>query len=134
MNPNDGRVVSNFIVQALRNNDITVYGDGSQTRSFQYIDDLLSAMTKMMATDDNLTGPINIGNPEEFTIRELAEKIIDLTGSKSKIIYKPLPKDDPVRRKPDIRLAMEKLSWQPSTPLDEGLKKTIAYFDELLKS
>ncbi|MBQ5403851.1 MAG: SDR family oxidoreductase [Bacteroidales bacterium] len=134
MNPNDGRVVSNFIVQALKNNDITVYGDGSQTRSFQYIDDLLSAMTKMMATDDNLTGPINIGNPEEFTIRELAEKIIDLTGSKSKIIYKPLPKDDPVRRKPDIRLAMEKLSWQPSTPLDEGLKKTIAYFDELLKS
>ncbi|MBR6277713.1 MAG: SDR family oxidoreductase [Bacteroidales bacterium] len=134
MNPNDGRVVSNFIVQALKNNDITVYGDGSQTRSFQYIDDLLSAMTKMMATNDNLTGPINIGNPEEFTIRELAEKIIDLTGSKSKIIYKPLPKDDPVRRKPDIRLAMEKLSWQPSTPLDEGLKKTIAYFDELLKS
>ncbi len=134
MNPNDGRVVSNFIVQALKNNDITVYGDGSQTRSFQYIDDLLSAMIKMMATDDNLTGPINIGNPEEFTIRELAEKIIDLTGSKSKIIYKPLPKDDPVRRKPDIRLAMEKLSWQPSTPLDEGLKKTIAYFDELLKS
>lgn len=134
MNPNDGRVVSNFIVQALKNNDITVYGDGSQTRSFQYIDDLLSAMIKMMATDDNLTGPINIGNPEEFTIKELAEKIIDLTGSKSKIIYKPLPKDDPVRRKPDIRLAMEKLSWQPSTPLDEGLKKTIAYFDELLKS
>lgn len=134
MNPNDGRVVSNFIVQALRNNDITVYGDGTQTRSFQYIDDLLSAMTKMMATNDNLTGPINIGNPEEFTIRELAEKIIDLTGSKSKIIYKPLPKDDPVRRKPDIRLAKEKLSWQPLTPLDEGLKKTITYFDELLKS
>ncbi|MBQ3689728.1 MAG: SDR family oxidoreductase [Bacteroidales bacterium] len=134
MNPNDGRVVSNFIVQALRNNDITVYGDGTQTRSFQYIDDLLSAMTKMMATNDNLTGPINIGNPEEFTIKELAEKIIDLTGSKSKIIYKPLPKDDPVRRKPDIRLAMEKLSWQPLTPLDEGLKKTITYFDELLKS
>lgn len=134
MNPNDGRVVSNFIVQALKNNDITVYGDGTQTRSFQYIDDLLSAMTKMMATNDNLTGPINIGNPEEFTIKELAEKIIDLTGSKSKIIYKPLPKDDPVRRKPDIRLAMEKLSWQPLTPLDEGLKKTITYFDELLKS
>ncbi|MBQ3655993.1 MAG: SDR family oxidoreductase [Bacteroidales bacterium] len=133
MNPNDGRVVSNFIVQALKNSDITVYGDGSQTRSFQYIDDLLSAMTKMMATDDDFTGPVNIGNPEEFTIKELAEKIIDLTGSKSKIIYKPLPKDDPVRRKPDIRLAKEKLSWQPTTPLDEGLKKTIAYFEELLK-
>lgn len=134
MNPYDGRVVSNFIVQALTNSDITIYGDGSQTRSFQYIDDLICAMQKMMATDDEFLGPVNIGNPEEVTVKELAEKIIDLTGSKSKIIYKPLPEDDPVRRRPNISLAKEKLSWQPEVGIEEGLKKTIVYFEELLKS
>lgn len=134
MNPHDGRVVSNFIVQALTNSDITVYGDGSQTRSFQYVDDLICAMEKMMATDDGFLGPVNIGNPEEVSVKELAEKIIDFTGSKSKIIYKPLPADDPVRRRPDISLAKEKLSWQPKVGIHEGLKKTIAYFEELLKS
>ncbi len=134
MNPYDGRVVSNFIVQALTNSDITIYGDGSQTRSFQYIDDLICAMQKMMATDDEFVGPVNIGNPEEVSVKELAEKIIDLTGSKSKIIYKPLPEDDPVRRRPNISLAKEKLSWQPEVGIEEGLKKTIVYFEELLKS
>jgi len=134
MNPYDGRVVSNFIVQALTNSDITIYGDGSQTRSFQYIDDLICAMQKMMATDDEFLGPVNIGNPEEVSVKELAEKIIDLTGSKSKIIYKPLPEDDPVRRRPNISLAKEKLSWQPEVGIEEGLKKTIVYFEELLKS
>ena len=134
MNPHDGRVVSNFIVQALTNSDITVYGDGSQTRSFQYVDDLICAMEKMMATDDEFVGPVNIGNPEEVSVKELAEKIIDLTGSKSKIIYKPLPEDDPVRRRPNISLAKEKLSWQPEVGIEEGLKKTIVYFEELLKS
>ncbi|MBR4678418.1 MAG: SDR family oxidoreductase [Bacteroidales bacterium] len=134
MNPHDGRVVSNFIVQALTNSDITIYGDGSQTRSFQYVDDLICAMEKMMITDDCFTGPVNIGNPEEVSVKELAEKIIDFTDSKSKIIYKPLPADDPVRRRPDISLAKEKLSWQPKVGIHEGLKKTIAYFEELLKS
>ena len=134
MHPNDGRVVSNFIVQALKNNDITVYGDGSQTRSFQYVSDLINGMTKMMETPDNFFGPINIGNPGEFTIKQLAEKIIEMTGSKSKIIYQPLPGDDPVRRKPDISLAKEKLNWQPQINLEQGLAKTIAYFDELLKN
>ena len=134
MHPNDGRVVSNFIVQALKNNDITVYGDGSQTRSFQYVSDLINGMTKMMETPDNFFGPINIGNPGEFTIKQLAEKVIEMTGSKSKIIYQPLPGDDPVRRKPDISLAKEKLNWQPQINLEQGLAKTIAYFDELLKN
>lgn len=129
---NDGRVVSNFIVQALKGEDITVYGDGSQTRSFQYIDDLILGMTRMMDTADDFIGPVNIGNPTEFTILELAQLVIRLTGSKSKIVFKPLPSDDPCQRKPDISLAMEKLDWRPEVMLEEGLKKTIAYFDHLL--
>ena len=133
MHPNDGRVVSNFIVQALKGNDITVYGDGAQTRSFQYIDDLLNGMIKMMATDDTFTGPVNIGNPNEFTILELAEKIIQMTGSKSKLVFEPLPSDDPLQRQPDISLAREKLSWEPKIKLETGLVKTIAYFEELLR-
>ncbi|MBN2614071.1 MAG: SDR family oxidoreductase [Bacteroidales bacterium] len=133
MHPHDGRVVSNFIVQALKGQDITVYGDGQQTRSFQYVDDLVNGMMKMMATGDDFLGPVNIGNPGEFTILELAEKVIDMTGSKSKIIYQPLPSDDPMQRKPDISLAKEKLNWEPKIQLEDGLKKTIAYFDGLLK-
>lgn len=128
MHPNDGRVVSNFIVQALKNQDITVYGEGQQTRSFQYVDDLVDALIKMMDTADGFTGPVNIGNPHEFTILELAEKVIQLTASKSKIIYKPLPSDDPMMRKPEISIAKKELNWSPSIHLDEGLKKTIAYF------
>ncbi|MFN8207150.1 MAG: UDP-glucuronic acid decarboxylase family protein [Bacteroidales bacterium] len=128
MHPNDGRVVSNFIVQALQNKDITVYGEGRQTRSFQYVDDLLNGMIKMMETDDEFTGPVNIGNPDEFTINSLAEQVIRLTGSSSKIINLPLPSDDPVQRQPDIKLALEKLQWQPAVKLEEGLKKTIEYF------
>jgi len=135
MHPNDGRVVSNFIVQALQNNDLTIYGDGSQTRSFQYVDDLLEGMTRMMATGDDIIGPVNIGNPDEFTILELAEKIIQLTGSKSKIINLPLPQDDPTQRKPDITLAGKILDgWKPTVTLEPGLKKTIKYFDKVLKS
>ena len=134
MHPNDGRVVSNFIVQALRNQDITIYGDGSQTRSFQYIDDLLEGMIRMMNTPDNFTGPVNIGNPNEFTIKELALKVIELTGSKSKIIYLPLPEDDPVQRQPDISLAKKMLdNWEPKVQLEEGLLKTIDYFKKTLK-
>jgi UDP-glucuronate decarboxylase len=132
MHPNDGRVVSNFIVQALQNQDITIYGDGLQTRSFQYVDDLLEGMTRLMATDDSFVGPVNIGNPGEFTIKELAEKVIQLTNSKSKIIYLPLPADDPMQRKPDISLAKTKLGWEPKVGLDEGLLKTIAYFKSTL--
>lgn len=128
---NDGRVVSNFIVQALTNQDITVYGRGNQTRSFQYIDDLIDGVEKMMDADDFI-GPVNLGNPDEFTILELAEKVIELTNSKSKIVFQPLPADDPVQRKPFIRLAREKLNWQPKIKLEEGLKKTIQYFDEAL--
>lgn len=134
MHPCDGRVVSNFIVQALRNQDITVAGDGSQTRSFQYVDDLIEGFLRLMATEDEFIGPVNIGNPGEFTILQLAEKIIELTGSRSKIVYIPLPSDDPMQRKPDISLAQEKLGWQPKIGLDEGLRKTIAYFDDLLSS
>ena len=134
MHPHDGRVVSNFIVQALKGEDITVYGDGQQTRSFQYIDDLVEGMMRMMATGDEFIGPVNVGNPGEFTILELAEKVINMTGSKSKIIYKPLPSDDPMQRKPDISLAKEKLDWEPKIPLEKGLVKTIEYFDQLLKS
>lgn len=134
MHPCDGRVVSNFIVQALRNKDITVAGDGSQTRSFQYVDDLIEGFFRLMATEDEFIGPVNIGNPGEFTILQLAEKIIELTGSRSKIVYIPLPSDDPMQRKPDISLAQEKLGWQPKIGLDEGLRKTIAYFDDLLSS
>ena len=133
MHPHDGRVVSNFILQALRNEDITIYGDGSQTRSFCYRDDLIEAMIRMMATPDEVTGPVNIGNPGEFTIRELAETIIDITGSSSKIVRMPLPADDPKQRRPDITKAKELLDWQPVTPLREGLVKTIAYFEELLR-
>lgn len=133
MHPHDGRVVSNFIVQALKGKNITVYGDGGQTRSFQYVDDLVNGMLKMMATADDFIGPVNIGNPVEFTILELAQRVIELTGSKSKIIYEPLPSDDPMQRKPDISLAKEKLNWEPKIHLEEGLIKTIQYFDQLLK-
>ena len=132
MHPNDGRVVSNFIVQALKNQDITVYGEGQQTRSFQYVDDLVEGMIKMMASPESFTGPVNIGNPHEFTILELAEKVIKLTGSKSKIIYQPLPSDDPMMRKPDISLAKKELDWSPSVNLDEGLEKTIAFFKSVI--
>ena len=133
MHPNDGRVVSNFIVQALKNENITIYGDGNQTRSFQYVDDLIEAMVRMMATGDDFTGPVNIGNPNEFTIKELAEKVIEMTGSDSKIIYMPLPNDDPKQRKPNISLAKEKLDWNPEIQLEEGLKKTIKYFKSIVK-
>jgi UDP-glucuronate decarboxylase len=132
MSPNDGRVVSNFIVQALKNEDITIFGKGMQTRSFQYIDDLVEGMTRMMATDDSFTGPVNIGNPNEFTMLELADQIIDLTGSKSKIVYRPLPSDDPKQRKPDIHLAKENLNWEPNVKLRDGLIKTIAYFEKIV--
>jgi UDP-glucuronate decarboxylase len=132
MHPNDGRVVSNFIVQALQGKDITIYGDGSQTRSFCYVDDLIDAQMRMMATNPEVTGPINIGNPTESTIRELAELVIDLIGSKSQLVYMALPADDPKQRQPDITLAMEKLGWRPTTPLREGLIKTIAYFEDRL--
>ncbi len=132
MHPNDGRVVSNFIVQALNQKDITIYGDGQQTRSFQYIDDLLAGLINLMETGDDFIGPVNIGNPTEFTILELAEKVIAMTGSKSNIIYKPLPEDDPLQRKPDISLAKKELNWEPHVELDEGLGKTINYFDKLL--
>ena len=133
MHPNDGRVVSNFIVQALQNQDITLFGDGNQTRSFCYVDDLIEGMVRLMNTGDDVTGPVNVGNPGEFTIRELAEKVIELTGSKSKLVFKPLPQDDPRQRKPDITLAKKVLGWEPKVPLEEGLKKTIEYFDKLLK-
>ncbi|MDR2775022.1 MAG: SDR family oxidoreductase [Tannerella sp.] len=134
MDKNDGRVVSNFIVQALKGNDLTIYGSGRQTRSFQYIDDLVEGMMRMMNTGDDFTGPVNLGNPGEFSMLELANKVIRLTGSKSKIIFEPLPQDDPKQRKPDISLAFEKLNgWEPAVKLEEGLKKTIAYFDDLLK-
>jgi UDP-glucuronate decarboxylase len=132
MHPNDGRVVSNFIVQALKNQDITVYGDGSQTRSFCYVDDLIEGMVRMMNGPDEFVGPVNLGNPTEFTILELAEKIIQLTASKSRIVFRPLPQDDPLQRRPDISLAKEKLQWEPGTALDEGLQSTIAFFKTIL--
>jgi UDP-glucuronate decarboxylase len=128
MNPCDGRVVSNFIVQAIKNEDITIYGDGSQTRSFQYVDDLIEGMIRTMNTDDSFIGPVNLGNPDEFSMLELAEKVIALTNSKSKIVYMPLPADDPKQRQPNICLAKEKLNWSPEIKLNEGLKKTIEYF------
>jgi UDP-glucuronate decarboxylase len=131
MHPNDGRVVSNFILQALKNEDLTVYGDGNQTRSFCYVDDMIEGVIRMMNTPDDFTGPANLGNPEEYRIVELAEKIIRLTKSKSKIVFKQLPEDDPLQRKPDIELAKSKLQWQPKTQLEEGLKQTIAYFRSL---
>ncbi len=133
MNPNDGRVVSNFIVQALKGENITIYGDGTQTRSFQYVDDLVEAMIRMMATEDSFIGPVNTGNPGEFTMLELANLILELTGSKSKLIFQPLPSDDPKQRKPDISLAKEKLGWEPKVVLKDGLVKTIEYFDQILK-
>ncbi|NCC73341.1 MAG: SDR family oxidoreductase [Sphingobacteriia bacterium] len=133
MHPNDGRVVSNFIMQALHNKDITMYGDGMQTRSFCYVDDLLEGMIRLMNTGDNITGPINVGNPGEFTILQLAEMVIKLTNSKSKIIYKPLPADDPMQRQPDITKAREILGWEPKVHLEEGLKRTIEYFKNTYK-
>jgi UDP-glucuronate decarboxylase len=134
MHPNDGRVVSNFIVQALKGKDITIYGDGSQTRSFCYCDDLIRGFIAMMATGDDITGPINIGNPGEFTIKQLAELVIELTGAKSKLVYEPLPSDDPTQRRPVIDKARDILGWEPTIPLREGLVRTIAYFDELLRT
>jgi UDP-glucuronate decarboxylase len=133
MQPNDGRVVSNFIMQALQDKPITIYGDGSQTRSFCYVDDLIEAFFRLMDSPDDCTGPINIGNPVEFSIKELAEKIIKLTDSKSKFVYEKLPEDDPVQRQPDINLAKEKLDWEPKIHLEEGLIMTIHYFENLLK-
>ncbi len=128
MHPNDGRVVSNFVLQALRGEPITIYGDGAQTRSFCYVDDLIEAMVRLMNSSDDFLGPMNMGNPHEVTIRELAEKIIDLTGSKSKLVSKPLPSDDPRQRCPDIALAQKHLGWEPKVPLEVGLRKTIEYF------
>ena len=134
MEPDDGRVVSNFIVQALKGEDLTIFGNGLQTRSFQYVSDLVEGMVRMMATEDSFTGPVNIGNPGEFTMIELANLVIDITGTKSKLIYMPLPQDDPTQRQPDISFAKEKLGgWEPKVPLREGLTKTIEYFDKLLK-
>jgi UDP-glucuronate decarboxylase len=132
MHPNDGRVVSNFIVQALKGEPITIYGDGSQTRSFCYVDDQIEALVQLMGSADDFTGPVNIGNPAEFSVRELAEKIIDLTGSRSRLTFNPLPQDDPRQRCPDIRLAKEALGWEPKVALEEGLKHTIPYFEELM--
>ncbi len=134
MLPDDGRVVSNFMVQALRGEDITLYGDGEQTRSFCFVDDMIEGIIKLMNAPDDIPGPINLGNPHEITIRELAETIISLSGAKSKLVTKPLPKDDPLQRCPDITLARERLDWTPSVPLEEGLKRTIDYFDRLLAS
>ena len=133
MHPNDGRVVSNFIVQALANRDITVYGDGTQTRSFCYVDDLVEGLIRMMNGPDDFTGPVNLGNPGEFSMLELAEMVIRLTGSKSKIIFEPLPQDDPMQRQPDISLAKERLDWEPVLNLEEGLKRTIEYFRGVLR-
>lgn len=132
MDPKDGRVVSNFIVQALKGEDITVYGDGTQTRSFCYVDDLVEGVLRMMESKDGFCGPVNLGNPGEFTMLELAERVIDLTGSKSKVVHRPLPQDDPTQRKPVIELAKKELGWEPTVPLAEGLKKTIAYFEQVL--
>jgi len=132
MHPNDGRVVSNFIVQAFRNKDITIYGDGMQTRSFCYVDDLVEGLIGLMETNDETVGPVNLGNPEEFTIRQLAEIVVEITGSVSKIVHRPLPTDDPKQRQPDISKAQELLGWRPTVPLREGLTKTAAYFEDLL--
>ena len=134
MHPNDGRVVSNFIMQALTGEPITIYGEGNQTRSFCYCLDLIDAFVRIMGTDDSFTGPVNIGNPDEFTIRQLAEKVIEMTGSQSKLVFKDLPSDDPTQRRPDITKARDELNWEPQVKLEQGLEKTIAYFDGLLKS
>jgi UDP-glucuronate decarboxylase len=133
MHPNDGRVVSNFIMQTLQNRPITIYGDGKQTRSFCFVSDLIDAFVRFMDSPDDFTGPVNLGNPNEFSILELAEKIVALTGSKSKLKFKPLPGDDPTQRCPDISLAMKRLNWKPKIQLEEGLKKTISYFDKLFQ-
>jgi UDP-glucuronate decarboxylase len=132
MHPNDGRVVSNFIVQALRGEPITIYGDGAQTRSFCYVDDLIDGMVAFMASRADLTGPVNIGNPGEFTIRELAEKVVTLVGGTSRLEFRPLPQDDPRQRQPDISLAARELDWRPKVALDDGLRETVAYFRHLL--
>jgi UDP-glucuronate decarboxylase len=132
MHPNDGRVVSNFIVQALQGEDITLYGDGSQTRAFCYVDDLIEGLVRMMASPREITGPLNIGNPHEIPIRELAERVLALTGSRSRLIHRPLPEDDPIQRCPDITKARTLLGWEPRVPLEEGLSRTIAYFRNLL--
>ena len=134
MHPNDGRVVSNFIVQALTGKDITIYGDGNQSRSFCYVDELISGFIQLMDSSNDVTGPFNLGNPVEFTIKELAELVVEMTGSASRIVYKPLPGDDPAQRCPDITLAKKVLGWEPSIELEQGLKPTIEYFDELLQS
>ena len=131
MHPNDGRVVSNFILQALKGEDITVFGDGKQTRSFCYVDDLVDGLMRLMNSPDEFTGPVNLGNPAEFTILELAQQVIEMTGSKSKIVFHPLPSDDPRQRQPDISLAAEKLQWQPTISLKTGLRKTIEYFESV---
>lgn len=133
MHPNDGRVVSNFIIQALQGQPITIYGDGQQTRSFCYVADLVEGFLRMMDTGSECPGPVNLGNPNEFTIKGLAEEVLDLTGSKSQLVNKPLPQDDPRQRQPDISLACEKLGWEPKTQLRAGLTKTIEYFDQLLR-
>ena len=132
MHPNDGRVVSNFIVQALNGEPITIYGEGQQTRSFCYVDDLIEGFVRLMKTDNGFTGPVNLGNPGEFTIRQLAELVLELTGSRSQLVNKPLPADDPLQRKPDIALARSALGWEPEVALREGLQRTISYFDALL--
>jgi len=134
MHPNDGRVVSNFIVQALKGDPITLFGDGEQTRSFCYVDDLIEGFVRLMDSEDSVTGPVNLGNPGEFTMRELAMQVLELTGSKSPIEFRPLPADDPRQRQPDIAQAREKLGWQPTIPLKDGLVKTIEYFDQLLRN
>jgi UDP-glucuronate decarboxylase len=134
MHPNDGRVVSNFIVQALRGEDLTIYGDGAQTRSFCYVDDLIESMLRMMDSEAGFHGPVNVGNPGEFTMLELAEKVLRITQSKSRLVHRPLPTDDPKQRKPDIALAREKLGWEPKISLEDGLKETVAYFRKLLAS
>jgi UDP-glucuronate decarboxylase len=133
MHPNDGRVVSNFIVQALKGEDITIYGNGTQTRSFCYVDDLIEAMIRVMATPDDFTGPVNIGNPKEFTILELAQEVLRLTGSRSKVVFRPLPTDDPKQRQPDITLAKKTIDWSPTIELDRGLEKTVSYFKSQLQ-
>jgi len=133
MHPNDGRVVSNFVVQALQNKPLTIYGDGSQTRSFCYVDDLIEGFVRLMAAPDAVTGPVNLGNPAEFTIRQLAEMAVAMTGSKSKLEFRPLPEDDPKQRRPDIAIAGKELGWKPTVKLEDGLRKTIAYFDEFLR-
>jgi UDP-glucuronate decarboxylase len=132
MHPNDGRVVSNFIMQALRGDDITIYGDGQQTRSFCYVDDLIEAFVRLMASPKEITGPVNLGNPGEFTMLELAEKVIAISGSKSRLIFMPLPQDDPKQRQPDISQAKNQLDWEPKVHLEDGLKETLTYFKKLV--